>query len=159
MEGNTVLLDAGTFTDDLELIDVKNGGSTIKKINKQALDLLEGENLTSGILYSKNKNLYFNTNGNVKEINVQSLKTATNFKREITGFPISTNYEHNEQNQQLRLVTNYTNYLSIDLKRMVVERNILLTSAASQNTEINFCNSGDTIFVNEYVKVFLFYKK
>lgn len=159
MEGIAVLLNAGTFTDELELIDVKNGGSTIKKINKKALNLLEGENLTSGIFYSKNKNLYFNTNGNVKEIDVQSLKTATNFKREIAGFPISTNYEHNEQNQQLRMVTDYTNYLSIDLKRMVVEKNVLLTNTGNTNTEINFSTTGDTISVNEYDKGFFYSMK
>jgi WD40 repeat protein len=156
MEGDNILLDAGNSVDELELINIKNDGTVIKKINKKALGLLEGENLTSGIVYAKNKNIFFNTDGNVKEMDVQSLKTTTGFKREIAGFPISTNYQHNEQNQQLRVITDYANYLSIDLKRMVVEKNFLLTNTGKTYTEINFSNTGDTLSVNEDGKGFFY---
>jgi WD40 repeat protein len=155
-EGNSFLLDAGSFSDELELLDAKNGGSAIKKFNKSALGLLEGENLTSGIVHAKNKNIFFNTDGNVKEIDVQSLKTTTSFKREIAGLPISANYEHNEQNQQLRVITDYSNYISIDLKRMKVENNVLLTNTGKNYTEINFSNTGDTLSVNEDGKGFFY---
>ena len=89
-------------------------------------------------------------------MDLQSLKTSTNFKREIAGFPIVTNYDYNEQNEKLRIVTDFTNYLSIDLKRMVVEKNILLTGVANANTEISFSNTGDTISVDQYGKAFFY---
>ena len=155
MEGNTILLDAGRFTDELEWIDINNG-TTIKKITKSSLGLEEGNNLSTGIVYSKKKQIFFNIAGDVQELDLQTLKSATNFKREIAGFPIVNNYEHNEQTQQLRIVTDYTNYLSIDLKRMVVEKNVLLNNTANQNTEINFSNSGDTLSVDDYGKAFFY---
>jgi len=155
MEGDNFLLDAGSFSEELDFIDAKSG-STIKKIDKSALSLPEGEELTTGILYSKNKHIYFNSGGDVKEMDLQTLKTSISFKREIAGFPIVTNYDYNEQNEKLRMVTDYTNYLSIDFKRMVVEKNTLLTSAANQNTEISFSSTGDTISVDEYGKAFFY---
>ncbi len=155
MEGDNFLLDAGSFSEVLEFIDAKSG-STIKKIAKSALSMLEGEELKTGTLNSKNKHFYYNSGGEVKEMDLQSLKTSTNFKREIAGFPIVTNYDYNEQNEKLRIVTDFTNYLSIDFKRMVVEKNILLTGVANANTEISFSNTGDTISVDQYGKAFFY---
>ncbi len=153
MPGGNILLNAGSYTEDLELIDIKTGG-TVKKFKKSILGLLEGEELTAGVVNAKGKTIFFNSNGNVKELDVQSMKTATNYKREIAGFPISINYEHNEQNQQLRMVTDYSNYVSIDLNRMVVEKNLLISNPNEANLEINFSNSGDTITVNDYGKAY-----
>ncbi len=153
MQGGYILLNAGSYTENLELIDTKTGG-TVKKINKSILGLLEGEELTTGIVNAKGKIIFFSSNGNIKELDVQSMKTATHYKREIAGFPISINYELNEQNQQLRMVTDYSNYVSIDLNRMVVEKNVLISNPDEANLEINFSNSGDTITVNDYGKAY-----
>lgn len=153
MQGGYILLNAGSYTENLELIDTKTGG-TVKKINKSILGLLEGEELTTGLVNAKGKTIFFSSNGNIKELDVQSMKTATHYKREIAGFPISINYELNEQNQQLRMVTDYSNYVSIDLKRMVVEKNVLISNPDEANLEINFSNSGDTITVNDYGKAY-----
>jgi len=147
IEGTSILLDAGPFSDQVELIDIKNAKTTIKKINKTALKLFEGEKLTTGILTEKHRRIFFHSGGNVNEMDVQSLKTSTTFKGEIASFPVSINYEHNQQNEQLRIITDNKNYVAIDLKRMVVERNIPVNNPDDQYLEVNFSPSGDTLSV------------
>ncbi len=148
IDGNRILLDAGPFSEQVELIDTKSANTSIKKFDKTALKLFEGEILTAGILTDKNKRIFFHSGGNINEMDLQSQKTSTSFKGEIVTLPVSINYEHNQQNEQLRLIADNKNYVTIDLKRMVVERNISVNNPDNQYLEVNFSPTGDTLSVD-----------
>jgi len=142
-DGTNLLLLSGGYADQLELLDVKNEGKTIKKIGKSIMGLQESESLRSGIVDVKNKRLFYNLGGNVKEMQLQSLNISIGFNREIASFLGIV--EHNEQNEQFRIVADNSNYLRIDLKRMVVEK---IENVKTPGSITFFSKTGDTLAVD-----------
>jgi len=142
-DGTNLLLLPGGYADQLELIDVKNVGSTIKKVSKSTMGLQESESLRSGMVDVKHKRLFYNLDGNVKELQLQSLNFGTGFNREIASFWGIV--EHNEQNEQFRIVADNSNYLRIDLKRMVVEK---IETVKTPGSITFFSKTGDTLAVD-----------